>query len=620
MSKTELKNIIRKIPELPGVYQYFNEDGVIIYVGKAKNLHRRVSSYFNKKGLNRKTKKLVENISDIKYIVVESEQDAFLLENNLIKQYQPKYNILLKDGKSYPKICITKEEFPRVFKTRTINKNEGEYYGPFSYSNTIDYLIELIHTLYPIKTCKTKFKYDDIKEGKYKVCLKYHLKKCCGICENRCRKEVYDKYISDIKEIIKGNASKISKELESEMMSLAKELKFEEAEAVKEKYLLLEKFKNNTIINNSQEITCDAIGYDEDDKCAYISILRTNKGSIIQALVIEYEKSLEEEKEEIISHAIIELRKQLSELSEQQTSKQKRELLLPFEAKDTIETYTIPKGGVRKKILELAMENARQYKKDKSKTSWREKKNEVNQKTLQELQELLQLKNSIHIIESFDNSNIQGTDPVAACIVFKDGKPSKDDYRKYKIKTVEGANDYASMREIAYRRYKDCLQKEPDKTNKNEDKHQIPDLIIADGGIQQMHAIREATHDMLNLEIPIAGLVKDDRHRTSTLLFGFPPKEIDIRKRRELFMLLTQIQDEVHRFAITYHRKKHIKSQIKSELNEIEGLGKKSIEKIIRKYGSLKRAKSAKFNELAEIIGNKRATAFYEHFNIKINE
>ena len=592
-NKKYIKDILKIIPEKPGIYQYFNKEGNIIYVGKAKNLHRRVSSYFIKNNKSRKTEQLVKNISDIKYVIVENEQDAFLLENNLIKKYQPKYNILLKDGKSYPRICITKEEYPRVIKTRVFKRKEGEYYGPYSSSHSVDLVMQTIQTLYPIRTCNLKLTSDGIEKQKYKLCLKYHINKCCGICGGICTKEEYIKYIDDIREIIRGNARVISENLEEKMTSLAKELKFEEAEKIKNKYQIIEKFRSRTIINNSSNINCEVFGYDENDKNAYISILRIKQGNIIQALVVEYEKRIEEEKEDILSHAMLELINQLNDCAHDIIF-DKTETILPFKVEDLPKErkYTVPKTGIKKSLLDLAIKNAREYKEDKT-ARWQTGSENRDAKAAKELGKILGIKD-LKRIESFDNSNIQGKEAVAACVVFIEGKPIKNEYRKYNIKTVEGANDYESMKEIVLRRYrafgKDIELTDEDRKEKEE--RSLPDLVIADGGEIQMKAIKEATQ-MLRLDINIAGLVKDNKHRTATLLYGFPAKTIEIRKNRELFKFLSKIQDEVHRFAITYHRNKRSKNQIKSELEDIRGIGEASRKVVLQKFGSVRRVKNS---------------------------
>jgi excinuclease ABC subunit C len=485
------------------VYQYFNNEGTIIYVGKAKNLHRRVNSYFQKDQQTNKTRQLVRHIADIKYIVVESEQDAFLLENNLIKQYQPRYNILLKDGKSYPSICITKEKYPRIYKTRNIVKGKGEYFGPYSYGNTVDLFLELIHKLFPIRTCNLPLTEHNIKENKYKVCLKYHLKNCCGICENKITSDKYNEWINQAKKIIKGDAQEISKTLEKEMFTYAEQMKYEEAELIKEKIILLEKFKSKTVITNTNAGEIDVFGYTENKDNVYISILHLNKGCITQGQTIEYHKQMDETKEEMLAFGMQELREQLGSNT--------NDVIVPF-IPDVIDEklhIQIATSGDKKKLLDLAKQNVEQYKNDRIKQNDKLNPEQKATRILSELQTLLKLPSLPVFIDSFDNSNIQGSNAVAACVVFKKAKPSKSDYKHFQIKTVEGADDYASMREVVRRRYKHLI----------DENQPLPNLIIADGGIGQMHAIREAVEDQLGLHIPIAGLKKDDKHRTQTLLF-----------------------------------------------------------------------------------------------------
>ena len=503
--------LLKRIPESPGVYQYFDKEGQIIYVGKAKNLHRRVNSYFNKDHQSSKTRQLVAHIADIRYVVVDSEQDAFLLENNLIKQYQPHYNILLKDGKSYPSICITREPYPRIFKTRTINKKNGEYYGPYSFGNTVDLVLELIHKLYPIRTCNIPLSPDSIEKKKVRVCLKYHLHNCCGICEGM-GKEVYGEWIEQARHLIKGDAHDIGKQLEQEMRMKSEELKFEEAAEIKRKIELLEQFKSKTIITTSTARDMDVFGYDEQDDKVYISMLHVHKGAIVQGQTIEYRRKMEEEKEELLAIGMMELRQRL----ESDT----KEVIVPFipEVFDENLQVHIALSGDRKKLLDLAMQNVRQYKLDRLKQDDKLNPEQRGVRILTELQQMMGLPTLPRWIDCFDNSNIQGENAVAGCVVYRMAKPSKSDYKRFEIKTVEGPDDYASMREVVRRRYQRLI----------DEGAQLPDLIIADGGLGQMHAIREAVEDMLGLQIPIAGLKKNDKHRTQTLLFGFPPVEISM--------------------------------------------------------------------------------------------
>lgn len=595
--------LLKRIPENPGVYQYFNTDGQIIYVGKAKNLHRRVNSYFQKDQQTYKTKQLVKHIADIKYIVVDSEQDAFLLENNLIKQHQPHYNILLKDGKSYPSICITKEDYPRIFKTRTIDKKIGDYFGPFSYGNTVDLFLELIHKLYPIRTCKMPLTKDSVTKQKHKVCLKYHLGTCCGICENKVSKEIYNEWISQAKKIIQGNAHEIEKNLQQKMLTLSEQMKYEQAATVKEKYELLERFRSKTVITNTKAGEIDVFGYAEDGEKVYISILHLNNGSIVQGQTVEYRKQLDEPKEEMLAFGMQELREQIGSKT--------KEVIVPF-IPDVIDEnlhVNIANSGDKKKLLDLANHNVEQYKQDRIKQNDKLNPDQRATRILGQLQSLLQLPTLPVFIDSFDNSNIQGSSPVAGCVVFKKAKPCKSEYKRFQIKTVSGPDDYASMREVVRRRYQDLI----------DNNQPLPNLIIADGGIGQMHAIREAVEDQLGLHIPIAGLKKDTHHRTQTLLYGFPPIEIDMPITSEIFRFMVQIQDEVHRFAISYHKNKRSKAQIKSQLDDIQGVGPIIKQKLLRHFGSVTKIKSATIDELAQIVGTSRASTIYEYFQANLS-
>lgn len=595
--------LLKRIPENPGVYQYFNTDGQIIYVGKAKNLHRRVNSYFQKDQQTYKTKQLVKHIADIKYIVVDSEQDAFLLENNLIKQHQPHYNILLKDGKSYPSICITKEDYPRIFKTRTIDKKIGDFFGPFSYGNTVDLFLELIHKLYPIRTCKMPLTKDSVTKQKHKVCLKYHLGTCCGICENKVSKEIYNEWISQAKKIIQGNAHEIEKDLQQKMLTLSEQMKYEQAATVKEKYELLERFRSKTVITNTKAGEIDVFGYAEDGEKVYISILHLNNGSIVQGQTVEYRKQLDEPKEEMLAFGMQELREQIGSKT--------KEVIVPF-IPDVIDEnlhVNIANSGDKKKLLDLANHNVEQYKQDRIKQNDKLNPDQRATRILGQLQSLLQLPTLPVFIDSFDNSNIQGSSPVAGCVVFKKAKPCKSEYKRFQIKTVSGPDDYASMREVVRRRYQDLI----------DNNQPLPNLIIADGGIGQMHAIREAVEDQLGLHIPIAGLKKDTHHRTQTLLYGFPPVEIDMPITSEIFRFMVQIQDEVHRFAISYHKNKRSKAQIKSQLDDIQGVGPIIKQKLLRHFGSVTKIKSATIEELAQIVGTSRASTIYEYFQANLS-
>ncbi len=600
-STTHIKQLISTLPELPGVYQFFNSEDKIIYVGKAKNLKKRVSSYFNKTSDSLKTNALVKQICDLKYIVVSSENEALLLENNLIKQYQPRYNVLLKDGKSYPSICITKEMFPRVFKTRNIVRDGSEYFGPYSSNYALNLLLEIIHELYPLRTCKLSLTKDSIKKKKFQVCLQYHIHKCNGVCEAKESVQRYQKYIDDIRQILRGNAHEISKILLEEMQLLASELRFEEAQKVKEKLNLIEDFRSKTVVVNVAVRQTDVYGYIDDDTNAYISVLRVNNGSIVQGQTIEYKKRLNESKEELLAFGILELSERLNSTS--------KNIIVPFlpEKFDENLQFHIPQRGDQKKLLDLAMQNVKQYKLDRLKQAEKLNPDQRMVRILGALQKLLQLKEMPLHIECFDNSNLSGSDAVAACVVFRKAKPSKKEYRKFTIKTVEGADDYASMREVVGRRYSRML----------EENQSLPNLIIADGGVGQMEAIRQVVEDELNLSIPIAGLVKNDKHRTNELLFGFPPKSVGLKITDETFKFLTQIQEEVHRFALSFHRQKRSKSQIKSELDDVKGIGESSKKELIKHFKSLKRAKDADFSALEMVLGRHKATILYEYFHSK---
>ena len=595
--------LLKRIPEEPGVYQYFDKEGQIIYVGKAKNLHRRVNSYFNKDIVSSKTRQLVAHIADIRYVVVESEQDAFLLENNLIKQYQPHYNILLKDGKSYPSICITKEAYPRIFKTRNIIKGKGEFYGPYSFSYTVDLVLELIHKLFPIRTCAMPITAESIEKNKVRVCLKYHLKNCCGICELKPGSEHYSEWIEQARKLIKGDAHEIGAQLEEQMTDLAAEMNYEEAAAIKHKLELLEQFKSKTIITNTHAGDIDVFGFDEQNDRVYISMLHVHNGSIVPGQTIEYRRKMEEEKEELLAMGMMELRSRLNSTT--------KEVIVPFIPEifdDTLHVH-IAMSGDKKKLLDLAMQNVRQYKLDRIRQEDKLNPEQRGVRILTEMQQMMGLPTLPRWIDCFDNSNIQGTSAVAGCVVYRMAKPSKSDYKRFEIKSVDGIDDYSSMREVVRRRYQHLL----------DEGEQMPDLIIADGGIGQMHAIREAVEDQLGLQIPIAGLKKNDKHRTQTLLFGFPPKEISMPVTSEVFRLLTNIQDEVHRFAISFHKKKRSKAQIHSQLDDIQGVGEATKQKILTHFGSVKRARAASKEEWINLLGNSRGSGIYEQIQTKIS-
>ncbi len=597
--KLSLKEQIALLPETPGVYQYFNKKDEIIYVGKAKNLRKRVSSYFTKTHDTPKIRVLVKNIAYLRYIVVETPEDALLLENNLIKEYMPRYNAMLKDGKTYPSICITKEEFPRIFKTRNIDKKIGEYYGPYSSVWTINAILDIIHRLYKVRTCSLALSEEKIADNKFNLCLEYHIKNCKGPCEGLESKEDYNRDIDEIRQIIKGDANEISKMLLDRMKKLASEYRYEEANEVKQKYELIENYKAKSIVANSVVNNTDVFGYEEDENSAYVNILRVSKGAIIQGYTIEYRKQLDETKEDILATAIVELRNKLESDS--------KEIVLPFPIDYELSNvnFIIPQRGDRRKLLDLSTQNVKQYKLEKLKRAEKLNPDQRAIRILSEIQEKLQLEKIPMTIEAFDNSNISGTSAVAACVVFKKGKPSKKDYRKYTIKTVEGPDDYASMQEVVRRRY----------TRMIEEGNTLPDLIIADGGIGQMEVIRKVVEDELNLKIPIAGLAKDDKHKTRELLFGFPPKSIGMKPNEMLFKLLANIQEEVHRFAIKFHRDKRSKKQTTSELDNIKGIGEVTKNNLIKHFKSVKRIRTAEFEDIEKIIGTNRASIIYNHFH-----
>lgn len=595
----QLRNMIDTLPEKPGVYRYFNKEGTIIYVGKAKKLKRRVSSYFNKSHDSVKTNMLVRNIDHMEYTVVNTEHEALLLENNLIKRYQPKYNILLKDGKTYPSICITHETFPRIFKTRNIIRNGSEYYGPYSNTYTLDLVLKLIKDIYPIRICNLPMTQDGVNRGKYKLCLQYHIHKCMAPCEALESAEDYRKHIDAARKIIKGDAQELIQLLEADMMKLAEELKFEEAQQIKNKIDKLKDFQSKTVIVNSTIKEMDVFGYEEDENNAYISILKVHNGSIVQSKTIEYHKQLDEPQEEILSTGILDLRESLGSCC--------KHCLVPFmpwsDDEEDIE-YRIPERGDGRKLLELAQLNVKQYRADRMKQAEKLNPDQRMTRILGALQKMMGLKEMPIHIECFDNSNISGTNAVAGCVVFKKAKPSKKDYRTYNIKTVEGPDDYASMKEVVYRRYK----------RMKEEGSPLPNLVIADGGIGQMEVMRQAIEDELGLQIPIAGLAKNDKHRTQELLFGFPPKVIGMKVTDETFKFLTQVQDEVHRFAIAFHRNKRSKKQIASELDQIPGIGEKSKKLLIKHFKSIKRARMASEEELCNILGKQRGSTIYKYF------
>lgn len=594
-----LRGIVLNLPESPGIYQYLNDEGTIIYVGKAKNLKRRVSSYFNREHGPGKTRVLVSKIADIRYIVVNTEEDALLLENNLIKKYKPRYNVLLKDDKTYPSICIQNEYFPRIFKTRRIIRNGSTYYGPYSHLPSMYAVLDLIKHLYPIRTCNLNLSPENIRAGKFNVCLEYHIKNCAGPCIGKQSHEEYLKNIGEIKEILKGNTRDVEQMLYQQMQDLAAEMKFEEAQKVKEKYLLIENYRSRSevVSNVLHNIDVFSIEEDADEKAAFINYLHITNGAVNQAFTFEYKKRLEETKEELLQLGIVEMRERYKS--------QSREIIVPFELNMELKdvTFTIPQRGDKKKLLDLSIQNVKQYKVDRLKQQEKLNPEQRTTRLLKEIQQQLHLDRLPLRIECFDNSNIQGSDPVAGCVVFIKGKPSKKDYRKYNIKTVEGPDDYASMKEVVWRRYKRAV----------EENTPLPDLLITDGGKGQMSAVKEVVDD-LGLNIPIAGLAKDNRHRTNELLFGFPPQSIGLKQGTPLFNLLTRIQDEVHRYAITFHRDKRSKRQTASELDEIKGIGEKTKNALLKEFKSVKRLREATPQEWAAVVGEAKARILQEHF------
>lgn len=595
-----LKGIVANLPEKPGVYQYLNTEGTIIYVGKAKNLKRRVYSYFSKEHEPGKTRVLVSKIADIRYIVVNTEEDALLLENNLIKKYKPRYNVMLKDDKTYPSICVQNEYFPRVFSTRKIIRNGSSYYGPYSHVPTMYAVLDLIKHLYPLRTCNLNLTPENIQAGKFKVCLKYHIKKCAGPCVGLQSLDDYLRNIDEIKEILKGNTREVSRMLVEQMLNLATELKFEEAQKVKDKYVLIENYRSKSEIVNSVLHNIDVFSIEEDEaNSAFINYLHITNGAINQAFTFEYKKKLNETKEELLTLGIIEMRERYKS--------QSREIIVPFELDLELNdvVFTVPQRGDKKKLLDLSILNVKQYKADRLKQAEKLNPEQRSMRLLKEIQSELHLSKPPLQIECFDNSNIQGSDAVAACVVFKKAKPSKQDYRKYNIKTVEGPDDYASMKEVVRRRYQRAIDEGAN----------LPDLIITDGGKGQMEVVREVIEDELHLDIPIAGLAKDNRHRTSELLFGFPPQTIGIKQQSPLFRLLTQIQDEVHRFAITFHRDKRSKRQVASALDTIKGVGEKTKTALLKEFKSVKRIKEASLEDIAKITGEAKAVLVKEGLN-----
>ena len=595
----KLKAIVRALPEKPGSYQYYDAEGTIIYVGKAKNLKSRVSSYFHAEVDRFKTKVLVSKIWDISYTVVNTEEDALLLENSLIKKYNPRYNVLLKDGKTYPSICVTKEYLPRIFQTRTINKKWGTYYGPYSHVGTMHAVIDLIKKLYHPRPCKQPMTEEGVKGGKYRVCLEYHIKNCSGPCVNKQSWDDYQKSIQQAREILKGNTRQVQRELKEEMLKLAEELRFEEAEEVKRRYILLEQFVSHSEVVSHTIDNVDVLSITNDEKVAFINYIHVSNGQINQSFTFEYKKKLDETDEELLQLAIVEMRERFQSHA--------KEIILPQEVDIDLEgvTITIPQRGDKKTLLDLSLMNGKQYKFDRLKQAEKLNPEQKQVRLMKELQDLLHLPKMPYQIECFDNSNISGSDAVAACVVFKKMKPSKQDYRKYNIKTVVGPDDYASMKEVVYRRYKRLI----------EEQQPLPDLIVADGGKGQMEVIRQAVQDELGLDIPIAGLAKDDKHRTNELLFGFPARVIGMKDTSELFRVLTHLQDEVHRFAITFHRDKRSKHALHSELDNIKGIGPKTRDELLNSLKSVKRIREAELTTLENLIGHAKAQIVYKYFH-----
>ena len=601
--EAKLKNIVSNMPEQPGSYQYYDDKGTIIYVGKAKNLKRRVSSYFHKEVDRYKTKVLVSKIRDITYTVVKTEEDALLLENSLIKKYNPRYNVLLKDGKTYPSICITNEPFPRIFSTRNINKKWGTYFGPYPHISTMYAMLDVINRLYKPRTCHTPILPEKVKEKKYKTCLKYHLKRCDAPCVAYVSQEEYRENIRQAREILKGNTREMLNYLEQEMMRRAEKMEFEKAEEIKQKIQVLEGYcaKSEVVSHTINNIDVFSIVNDTIDSNAYINYMHVKNGSINQAFTFEYKKKLDESDADLLLEAIAEIRERFDSKA--------REIIVPFEIEWEMGDvkFIVPQKGDKKRLLELSEMNGKQYKVDRLKQAEKLNPEQKQTRLMKELQAALQMEKMPYHIECFDNSNISGTNAVAGCVVFKGMKPSKKDYRKYNIKTVEGPDDYASMQEVVRRRYSRMM----------EEGTPLPDLIITDGGRGQMETVRQVVEDELHLSIPIAGLAKDDRHRTNELLFGFPPVVIGMKTNSELFLILTHIQDEVHRYAITFHRDKRSKAALHSELDEIKGIGKVTKDKLTARWKTMARLKKATLDELSEVVGAAKAKIIREHFEQK---
>ena len=589
------------MPDKPGSYQFYDSEGTIIYVGKAKNLKNRVSSYFHTEVDRYKTKVLVSKIMDISYTVVNTEEDALLLENSLIKKYNPRYNVLLKDGKTYPSICVTNEFYPRIFKTRKINKKWGTYYGPYSHLPSMYAILDLIKELYHPRTCNLPLKEEEVEKGKYKVCLDYHIKRCGGPCVGKQSREEYMANINQAKEILKGKTRDLLRKMREDMMALAEDLKFEEAEQLKRKYEAILSYCSKSEVVSHTIDNVDVFSITNDGNTAFINFIHVNNGAINQSFTFEYKKKLDETDEELLALGIVEMRKRFNSKS--------KEIILPIELDLNLDgiTITVPQRGDKKTLLDLSIMNGKQYKFDRLKQKEKLNPEQKAVRLMTELQQALKLPRLPYQIECFDNSNISGTNAVAACIVFKKMKPSKSDYRKYNIKTVVGPDDYASMKEVVRRRYERL----------KEENERLPDLIITDGGKGQMEVVREVIEDELKLDIPIAGLAKDNRHRTNELLYGFPPITIGLKTDSELFHVLTRIQDEVHRFAITFHRDKRSKAALHSELDDIKGIGPKTKELLLEKLKTVKKIKETSHETLAEIVGESKAKLITEFFDAK---
>ena len=594
-----LKGIVRRLPDKPGSYQFYDETKTIIYVGKAKNLKSRESSYFHTEVDRFKTKVLVSKIFDISYTVVNTEEDALLLENSLIKKYNPRYNVLLKDGKTYPSICVTNEYFPRIFKTRTINKKWGTYYGPYSHVGAMYAILDLIKELYHPRTCRQPITKEGVETGKYKVCLDYHIKKCMGPCVGKQSYEAYQKNILQAREILKGNTRQVLKDLKDEMLRLSEELRFEEAEEVKQKYIALDTFVSKSEVVSHTINNVDVFSITSDEKMAFINYLHVANGNVNQSFTIEYKKKLNESDDELLQLGIVELRERFKSDA--------KEIIVPETVHIELEnvSFTVPQRGDKKTLLDLSIMNGKQYKFDRLKQAEKLNPEQKQTRLMKELQDKLHLPKIPYHIECFDNSNISGTDAVAACVVFKKMKPSKRDYKHYNIKTVTGPDDYGSMKEVVHRRYTRLIEEE----------QSLPDLIIADGGKGQMEVIRQVIQDELNLDIPIAGLAKDDRHRTNELLYGFPPIHVALKVDSELFHVLTQIQDEVHRFAIEFHRNKRSKRALHSELDDIKGIGPKTRDELLNSLKSVKKIREADLETLSDLIGPSKAQIVYQYFH-----